>query len=218
MSDETELNPEHPDEQAAIERSLRNVMLPETAIDHDSVMYRAGWAAALAERDALEERDALAERDVPKPIMSSTTSRLWPALAATFAATTAACLLVIFSPPQTDDASVAKHDTSSGQVSPESPEEQSTVKNGDQEDVAQADSRSSAQASFSLAQLLTSPIENMIEERNVQLEKRFAELASPTRDFPIRDFTSEPDDDWKVEPLRPFTPRSTFSFPLLKKS
>ena len=220
MSDEIELNPELTGEQTAIENALRSlgkVTLPETAIDHDSVMYRAGWAAALA------ERDAVAERDAATPTLKATSSRLWPAIAATFAATTAACLLVIFTPPQTDDASMATLGTNSGQISPEESIKNRSAANNDGQknigSVAESQNKRATIASvdspFSLARIITSPIEDMIAKRNAEFEKSFAELTSPTHHFPARDFISDSDDNWNFEPLRVLTPRSTFSFPLL---
>ena len=49
MSDETELAPQLSEGAGAIEAALRGVTLPDSAIDHDYLMYQAGWAAAMAE-------------------------------------------------------------------------------------------------------------------------------------------------------------------------
>lgn len=85
MSDETELNQKLSAEQAKVESSLYAVELPESKVHADSIMYLAGWAAAMA-------------RQEKSPLSMSANSKFWPALAMTFAATTAACLVTICIP------------------------------------------------------------------------------------------------------------------------
>jgi hypothetical protein len=88
MSDETELNHNLTDELLAIESALRSTPVPEPSIDHDSIMYQAGWAAAMARRDDLDR--------IKAPPATASKAQFWPAVAMTFAASTAACLMFIF--------------------------------------------------------------------------------------------------------------------------
>lgn len=99
MFDETELNPQLREGEAAIEAALRGVMLPDSAIDHDRVMYQAGWAAAMAEHGMAEHGMAGQQPNATATLQTKRTAGYWPALAMTFAATTAACLMVILLPP-----------------------------------------------------------------------------------------------------------------------
>ena len=52
MSDETKLNIELTEIQSAIESTLLEMKPEYSAIDQDSLMYQAGWAAAMAECDS----------------------------------------------------------------------------------------------------------------------------------------------------------------------
>ena len=198
MSDETELNPGMSDEQSAIEAALRGLRRPESAINHDSVMYRAGWAAAMAECAAPEIRP------------DSAATKFWPALAMTFAATTAACLMVILVPAFESDLAVASND----------PVQEEAVETVSQDSEGLAQSRRVAEAEvksavsvttisrgFGLAKLIGLPVDRMVAQRDAQIEKYIVEAASPSR-VPI----VSTDADWESESSVPLTPRSKFVF------
>ena len=208
MFDENELNPKLTGEQAAIEESLRGVTLPNTAIDHDTVMYRAGWAAAMA------------KRDTSVPTSNSKGSRLWPALAMTFATTTAACLLVILLPPKTDGNSVAVQDSPPGQNRIEILVDEGGSSRQDDNNTTTTSTQAQKNAtrigpSFSMAKIFTGPIEELVADRNKRFDRRLAEASSPSnrfRGFRNFGFLPDPDDDWDLEPTQPLTPRSSISF------
>ena len=214
MFDENELTPKLTGEQAAIEESLRSVTLPSTAVDHDTVMYRAGWTAAMAERDTLV------------PASNSKGFRLWPALAMTFATTTAACLLVILLPPKNHGNSVAVQDSTPGQNRIETLVDKDSSAMQDDNNPTTAPPTNSIQPqenatriepSFSMAKIFTGPIEELVADRNKRLDRRLAEASSPLnrfRGFRNFGFLPEPDDDWDLEPAQPLTPRSSISISL----
>ena len=199
MSDETELNPGMSDEQSAIEATLRGVTLSESAIDHDSVMYQAGWAAAMAERAEPElRRDASA-------------TKFWPALAMTFAATTAACLMVILMPAPESDLAVAINDPVPKETVVETAGQDSESLAQDLEaaevEVKSAVSVATTFRAFGLAKLIGLPVDRMVAQRDAQIEKYIVEAASPSR-VPI----VSTDADWESESSVPLTPRSKFVF------
>ena len=204
MSDENELNSKLSDEHAAIEASLYSVSLPASSIDHDSVMYQAGWAAALAERDSRS------------PSVSKTNSRFWPALAMTFAATTAACLAVIVLPSVEDGMPVANNDSAAIETVVEQSNEESlvAVQNRDDEVASSlAGLRSpvaTAKKQFGMARLFGARVEQMMVRRNAQFEQHLAEAVSPLRSRVVSGGADESD----LEPVTPLTSGSVFSFSL----
>jgi hypothetical protein len=199
MSDETELNPKMSGEQSAIEAALFGVGPRESAIDHDSVMYQAGWAAAMAEctgSDVELRRDAAA-------------TKIWPALAMTFAASTVACLLFIWLPSR-DEARIADNQNSVAVV--EESVEQSPVTVAQNRNVIQQATVKNAVATTSprlglLQGLLSSTANRMVAQRDAQLEKYISEAVSPSQVS-----IGSTDADWEGELSDPLTPRSKFVF------
>jgi hypothetical protein len=199
MSDETKLNAELSDEQSLIESALRDLELQESAVDHGTVMYRAGWAAAMAECAEPELRRA------------SGATNFWPALAMTFAATTATCLMVILLPHAQNDVAVAAVDPV---------QKKSVVETVSQDSAGLAQSRKDAEIEvkspvsvvtrsegFGLARLIRLPVDRMVAQRDAQIEKYVVEAASPSR-VPIVRMDAE----WESETSVPLTPRSKFVF------
>ncbi len=203
MSDETELNPKLRDEQAAIEAALRGVVLPESAIEHDSVMYQAGWAAAMAEcKGAQQERpDTVLRRD-------AAATKFWPALAMTFAATTAACLMVILVPASEGDSTVAtvvdpaQEETVVETVSQDS-DGLAQIRKDAEVEVGSTASVARDSGGFGLAKLMSLPVGRIVAQRNALFEQHLAEAVSPSR---VSSYQSRL--DFEFEAPTPLTPRS----------
>lgn len=197
MSDETELNIGLTDEQSEIESTLLAMQLDDSAIDQDALMYRAGWAAAMAQ------------------CKSHTTatygaSWFWPATAVTFAATTAACLFVLLSP--------IAHDGGPSAIATLGPTVESQQKLDREErpdpNVAHSESENQVAAKddsqvesnsnqFKAASFFGLAVSRIVGDRNAQIQRYVAEAASPTTAKP---FMSQI--DWDIEPVVPLTPRS----------
>ena len=191
MFDETKLNHEYFDEQSQVESALRSLDKRETAIDQNQIMYQAGWAAAAA------------EFELDKPTTKAT-SRLWPSLALSFAATTAACLFLLLGPTIVGDSSVPIVKST---VAPESfdssderaVEEQRLVANSAEEPI-----EASAQSKPNHFQnLFGFSMNRFAGKRNAQIQRFAAEAASPTR---MTFIDSQIDLDWEAP--APLTLRS----------
>lgn len=195
MCDETEMNHELSEEQSRVESALRGLDRQATAIDPNELMYQAGWAAAVAEFGL----DKLAPKETARH-----TSKLWPALALSFAATTAACLFLLLGPATVGDSSIA---VATSKVNSDSTE--SKVDTGNQEQPLVVPS--AVEGSESLAQskpvrlpaLFGFLLNRIAAERNARMERWVAEAAAPT--------TSNLYDsqiDWDFEESIPLTPGS----------
>lgn len=171
MPDETRLNQNLPDDLLAIEASLRAVPIPASTIDHDSVLYQAGWAAAMAERSA-----AMADNTLPRSV--KTKPRFWPAVAMTFAASTAACLAVmVWRPPTANETTTV---ATRQPVAVNTPDQESLVDQAhspasaspSKPDLATGDKRIQFQSYQSnLAALLGLPQQPIARSRKAQLER-----------------------------------------------
>lgn len=199
MSDETELNLGLSAEQSEIESALGSFELPETAINESSIMYQAGWAAAMADRNVLGH-----------PVASVAKSRFWPALAMTFAATTAACLMVIVNPIDSKP-SVASL-PNDAEVGTESVVGDSSVavrlhrSSEELESNAKVVSKPAARAKL-LAKFLGVSSGFGLSRRNANLDRFLQEAASPSHVI-----VSETIADWETEAAVPLTSRSAMSF------
>ncbi len=206
MSDETELNIELTEDLSAIESTLLGLQAGVSSIDQDTLMYQAGWAAAMAECD----RDALQR----SATVTNAQSRFWPAMTMTFAMTTAACLMVILMPPLQTGVEVATNAVDQTETIPEPANNAVAVvdvQNPEIESPIQktVPPKSVQSLRFGLAQWLGVPVEKMLAKRKEQFEKHLAEAMSPSGSV-----LPESDDDWDFEPTVPLTPRSHISFSL----
>lgn len=95
MSDQTGMNDDSakPDEMSndlkKLESALARMALPASKLDRDELMYQAGWAAAMAERDS---RNEVATNASPKSSSANVPARGWAWPMATLAATAASIL------------------------------------------------------------------------------------------------------------------------------
>lgn len=207
MSDETELNSQLRDGESAIEAALRGIVLPDSAIDHDCLMYQAGWAAAMAE-SAESDRQLTAAASTKR-------ARFWPALAMTFAASTAACLMVILLPPTESGSAVANQDSTPQETIIESIGDEviELAVDRDQEVVKPKNrllaSTSLAPQRFGFGQLFGSSVEKLVANRNAQFKRHLAEAASPSLTV-FQNRNSERD----FKRPKPLTLRSLNSFSL----
>ena len=195
MCDETDINHELSEQQSQVESALRGLDTQTTAIDTSEIMYQAGWAAAVAEF----------ELNKPSPKgASKPASKLWPALALSFAATTAACLFLLLGSANIGDSSipVAK--------SPVEP-----ISTGSKDDSEAQSQQLAAIPAVEGREPLTqsTPVQfpsmfglalnRIAAQRNAQIARFVAEAASPT-EMTFRDAQI----DWDFEPSVPLTPRS----------
>jgi len=72
-----------------LESTLARMALPAPKLDRDELMYQAGWAAAMAERDS---RNEVATNASPKSSSANVSARGWAWPMATLAATAASIL------------------------------------------------------------------------------------------------------------------------------
>ena len=202
MHEESDLNPLSPPE-SKIESTLLRIGLPDSALDSDVLMYRAGWAAAMAE---VENSNVLP----PK----ATRSSIWPVLAMTCAASTAVCLMLLMRGPgtggglSTTNENVAKVDgenTTENSPSTESPKmETPTV-------VVKEFNRQPS----TLGQLFSLSSLRLAGRRDAELKNHLAEVMSPNRRGLARVSRGDVgDDDLEFEPVVPLTPRSRILFSL----
>ena len=196
MSDETKLNIELTEIQSAIESTLLEMKPEYSAIDQDSLMYQAGWAAAMAECDSRPRRDSKATK--PE-------SRFWPALAMTFAVTTAACLMVILKPPVETVPAIA----SKNSVEPMPIEHMPAQEHDAGVAIESTTPVALPSQRFEFAQWFGLPVEKIMANRNAQFEKHLTETVSPSQVV-----LPGGDDDWDLEPTVLLTPRSAVSFSL----
>lgn len=211
MSDETELTPQLSEGAGAIEAALRGVTLPDSAIDHDYLMYQAGWAAAMAE---CAQSAQLSQSVKAKPQVKPA-SRFWPALAMTFAASTAACLAVILL-LRASESGVALEVAQHG-----SAQQKTVALKGDdatesKEDREAADAENTLFASTTVAPrkfgpgaFLGASMQKMMADRNAQFEKHLVEVTSPRQTF----FRAS-DEARSFKRSEPLTLRSLESFSL----
>jgi len=200
MSDETELNIELTEQQSKIESALLGIELSAPAIDQDTLMYRAGWAAAMDEvSNAKPRRDTTASKD---------TTGIWPALTMTFAATTAACLLFIWLPTGSET-QIARQEGAVA-IAKECAEQSHPVltqnrSNSDHE--AEVVRSVDVPRTGLLRSLLGFSTDRIVGQRDVQIKQYIAEAASPSQVS-----IALTDADWDSEPSIPLTPRSKFVF------
>ena len=93
-----------PPELNALENRLRDLPSGQTSkIDRDDLMFRSGWAAAMAVKDSASDRLRISGRS-----RSLATRWGWPVLSGTFAAIAAALAIVLWvSPDRGDDSQMA---------------------------------------------------------------------------------------------------------------
>ena len=196
MFDETKLNHELSDEQSQVESALQNLGTRETAIDQNQIMYQAGWAAAVA------------EFELDKPA-ATVASRVWPALALSFAATTAACLFVMLRPANVGDssASMAKSNVVPNAAANSNKSEDDS---GAQEQplvaslaLEQNEQTWAQSAPVQLQNLFRLSMNRFAGGRNTRIQRLAAEAASPMQ----ADFLDSRI-DWDLEVSTPLTPQS----------
>ena len=195
MCDETEMNHELSEEQSQVELALRGLERQTTAIDQSEVLYQAGWAAAVAEFGL----DKLTPKETPKPA-----SKLWPALALSFAATTAACLCLLLGPTIVGGSSIPVATSPTNPISIDSKDDFETQRQ-------QLVAKSAVESRKPLAQ--STPVQfpsmfgltlnRIADQRNAQIARFVAEAASPTE---VTFYDSQI--DWDFEESVPLTPRS----------
>ena len=76
----------------AIEANLQNLQLQPSGIDRDELMYKSGWAAAMASLDAKGSSQA------PVPGVARQTGVVWPAIAIIASTAGTGFLLAVFWP------------------------------------------------------------------------------------------------------------------------
>ena len=199
MSDKAKLNAE----QTRVESALRDLDLQDSGIDHGSIMYQAGWAAAMAECNT----NQLASQNQANSGNRKLASRIWPALAVSFAATTAACLFVILSP---QDANTKQSGTTmagtasqspSGEIAALDPEPMADLSTENRLDDVNPQRIKRSSSGLRIPPLFGTALRNLVEKHNAQLQ---GELAKTTTKY-VPTFS---DIDWAIEPSTPLTPRS----------
>ena len=195
MSDKAKLNPDLSAEQAAAVSWLSEMRIPDSGVDSDTLMYRAGWAAAVAELSC-SKRHA-----------QGSASKAWPALAFVFAATTAACLAVIALPSESSGLPGGTSVGSSSEVAKLEPSDEKqlemsiAVNDAAERTVPKLPTVRTRNRFFGLSSA------QFVSERNAKLRELLAEAASPGH---VSVFASAA--DWESETVTPLTPASVKSF------
>lgn len=199
MHEESELNPLSSPE-SKIESTLSQIGLPDSALDSDVLMYRAGWAAAMAEvENANGEQPRTTRR-----------SNIWPAIAMTCAASTAVFLMLL----------MEGQGTSGGLATPNEHvvkvDVEKTAKKSPSIEVPQVEPPTVAvkerhRQPGTFGQLFSWSSLRLVGRRDLEIENHLAEAMSPNRQ--ALDQTIG-DDDFEVEPEVPLTPRSPILFSL----
>lgn len=193
MPDETELNIELSVEQLKVESALNRLSLPDGRLDQHTLMYRAGWSAAMDEV-SVKARSSAGQA-------SNVRSRAWPVMTLAFAATTAACLAIILV-PQGDEQAPSSHGVAI--VNSDQPED--VVPKADE--VKITDRSWPVEAGRRLpANLFGISWSQFALKRNEDVQRHLAEAASPNH---IRN--PQPFADWEIEAATPLTPASVKSF------
>ena len=206
MHEENKLSTELTAQQSEIESAMLGVELPESAIDPNVLMYQAGWSAAMAEFGHSDDRNL----EVSKPRLS-----VWPVVAATFAVSTAVCLILLLRGPGEGAGFDAESNQLAGAETKVEPADESTPVVGstpkDSEET-QADEETRFVRTFrtqsGLASLLRISTDQIMRQRDARIRKLLAETDSRPR----RLLTSDNDED--LEPWIPLTPRSSIPFSL----
>ena len=203
MHEESDLNPLSPPE-SKIESTLLRIGLPDSALDSDVLMYRAGWAAAMAEVENAN--------DVPPP--KTTRSSIWPALAMTCAASTAVCLMLLMRGPGTGGGLSATNQNVVKVELENTTENSPTIESPKVETLTVVVKELNRQPG-TLGQLFSLSSLRLAGRRDAELENHLAEAMSPNRRALTRDSLGTVDDgDFEVEPMVPLTPRSRILFSL----
>ena len=203
MHEESDLNPLSPPE-SKIESTLLRIGLPDSALDSDVLMYRAGWAAAMAEVENAN--------DVPPP--KTTRSSIWPALAMTCAASTAVCLMLLMRGPGTGGGLSATNQNVVKVELENTTDNSPTIESLKVETPTVVVKEFNRQPSI-LGQLFSLSSLRLAGRRDAELENHLAEAMSPNRRALTRDSLGTVDDgDFEVEPMVPLTPRSRILFSL----
>jgi hypothetical protein len=197
MFDETELNQKFTEGQSQVESALRSLDADVTAIDQSEILFQAGWAAAVAELG----------RDTPS---ARAASRVWPALALSFATTTAACLFLLIGPAMNADDSFPVASSKDVAVSSAASSDQLAQDQNVEMILAVERHELATQANaVPLPNRLGSVLNRIVGNRNAQIQRFVAEAASPSK-VTFQDSRINLD----LEASVPLTPRSISSYSL----